>query len=138
MIYRKPKPQISLLTKAEHNNLMLLPYVHLALVLEGSADRQHVHTLAGLFNIAGALASYRHNHKLLATINEAQGIVTALLRGETSLLDAHKPILRTAVNRSRAYLEKASRADLARTVAWVDTQIAKGNAEPIEDTHAND
>ena len=123
MIYRKPKPQISLLTKAEHNHLMLLPYVH---------------TLAGLFNIAGALASYRHNHKLLATINEAQGIVTSMLRGETSLLDAHKPILRTAVNRSRAYIEKASRADLARTVAWVDTQIAKGNAEPIEDTHAND
>ncbi len=127
-MYKKRSLAKQLMTNTEQTDLLIVPRLHLQAGLSGQFELEHLYSLAGVFNIAGTLANYRHRRELEAVFDAAQQIVAVLIRDVRSPTDDEAKVVIEGFNAADRYIRKQRKPDLARAIAYVDRRIAKGDA----------
>lgn len=112
-----------LMTASERSNLMVLPNMHLHLICAGQLDLEYLHTIAGLFNIAAALANARRRRDLEREIDEAQLIMEDLIATVRLPTEDESAVLKAAFIRADHFISMQRKPDIARAIAYVDQRI---------------
>lgn len=124
--YLRRRPESPWLRSNQKTDLMALPHMHLTRLLEGHLDADYLATLAGLFNIAAALANRRRLQDLEVAIDAAQQIVLQLMADFRVPSEAEGVDLQAAVVLADRLICRQSKKDLAEAIAYVDRRIAAG------------
>lgn len=128
MHYWKNKSQAAkLMNLAEQTDLMVAPRLHLQMILGGQLDLEYLHSVAGVFNIAGALANYRHRRELEETFDRAQLIMANLIQDLRAPTEDEAQQVTDSFNTADRLLRSQKKTDLAKVIAYVDRRIARGD-----------
>lgn len=125
------RPPSTLIAPAQHDDLMLAPRLHLQMLLEGQHSADYLHSVAGVLNIAAALAQLHGHAQAQTQYSAAQAIMRALIdanRGPTTREGAH---LVAAFNAANALLRRQTTHHLGRAITYVDRMIAAGQAGAV-------
>lgn len=112
-----------LMTASERRNLMVLPHMHLHQICTDQLDLEYLHTIAGVFNIAGALANARRRRDLELEIDEAQLIMEDLIATVRLPTEVERAVLKAAFIRADHFITMQRKPDIARAIAYVDRRI---------------
>lgn len=126
--YPRRRPDNPWLRSNQQTDLMALPHMHLRLLLDGHFDADYLHTLAGLFNIAAAMANRRRIRPLEQVIDSAQRIVLQLMAECRLPNDEEGVELQAAVGAADRFICRQKKSDLTAAIAYVDRRIAAGRA----------
>lgn len=116
-----------LMTNQEQTNLLVVPRMHLQQILSGELELEHLYSVAGVFNIAAALANYRHLRELELVFDRAQATVAILIQEFRKPTADEGPVITAAFNAADRLIRKQKKPDLARAIAYVDRRIALGD-----------
>lgn len=120
-----------LMTAAQRGNLMVLPNMHLYQLCTGQLDLDYLYSVAGVFNIAGALANARRRRELERQIDAAQRIMEDLIAAVRLPTADEASVLKAAFLRADRFISLQRKADIARAIAYVDRRIqAQSRAAP--------
>jgi len=126
-----PKLWAERLSEAESVEMLLSPRLHLDYLLSGqSEDMHHLTSIAGVFNVATALAHMRRDLRSIPYYEAALVLLLDIARnGLHEQANAHR--LRRYFNSADDYLLRHSRPELQRAVHLVRQQILSGQATPL-------
>lgn len=128
MHYWKNRTQATkLMRPAEQTDLMVAPRLHLQMIISGQLDLEYLHSVAGVFNIAGALANYRHRRELEEAFDRAQLIMASLIQDFRAPTDEEVQQITDSFNAADRLLRCQKKPDLAKVIAYVDRRIARGD-----------
>lgn len=116
-----------LMSRSEQTDLMVAPRLHLQMILGGRLDLEYLHSVAGVFNIAGALANYRHRRELEEAFDKAQLIMANLIQDLRAPTEEEAQQVTDSFNAADRLLRSQKKTDLAKVIAYVDRRIARGD-----------
>lgn len=131
--HRKPRPVSKLLNPAQHQRIMMGPWMHLTLLCSGQGTREHVVTVAAAFNIGIALAHLSNNTNLQHLFENAQ----KKLLGAMSPIDAVvlpedvATELQTAFKQLDRYLGIQNDRALIRAIDFVNSAVNGGEEAEV-------
>lgn len=126
--HRPRKAVGKLLSPASHEQLMVLPRVHLHMVLEGNLDGDYLATIAGVFNIVIALSHLQQKSDRQAFFERAQAIVLEMMRSQSLADDESQGILLQAFNQADYYIGIQQTRQIHRAMQLVEQSIQSGDA----------
>jgi hypothetical protein len=106
---------------------MLLPRMHLQL-LKTSVEREYLYSVAGVFNIAVALAYQRKNTQRQAQYETAQTLMATLIREMRVPSAEESNFLYQCFNQADRYIGIQTKIALIRAIELVDKAIETGEA----------
>ena len=115
------------MTRSEHTDLMVAPRLHLQMILANQLDLEYLHSVAGVFNIAGALANYHHRRELEEAFDRAQLIMANLIQEFRAPTEEEGRRITDSFNAADRLLRSQTKPDLAKVIAYVDRRIAQGD-----------
>lgn len=127
MHWKKRSQASKLMTRSEQTDLMVAPRLHLQMILGGQLDLEYLHSVAGVFNIAGALANYRHRRELEEAFDRAQLIMASLIQEVRAPTGEEAQQVTDSFNAADRLLRCQTKTDLAKVIAYVDRRIARGD-----------
>jgi len=116
-----------LMTRSEQTELLVVPRLHLQMIIGGQLDLEYLHSVAGVFNIAGALSNYRHRRELEEAFDRAQLIMASLIQDFRVPTDEELHQITDSFNVADRLLRSVKKPDLAKVIAYVDRRIAGGD-----------
>ena len=137
---RKPRPVSRIITPVQRDALFLAPRMHLELICSGVGTREHIRTIAGLFNITTALAQHAKNQALFANAQGALSILFAAAeKSEPLLLDEEDQVrLKVAFGEAEGYISIQQSSTVLRAVEFIETAIATGEGAHVVRLPASD
>lgn len=128
MRYWKNRSQATKLLKpTERTELMVAPRLHLQMILAGQLDLEYLHSVAGVFNIASALANYRHRRELEESFGRSQLIMANLIQELRLPTDNETLQVTSSFNAADRLISSQNKTDLAKVITYVDRRIARGD-----------
>lgn len=126
-----PKLWAERLSEAEYVEMLLSPRLHLDYLLSGqSGDMYHLTSIAGVFNVATALAHMRRDLRSIRYYEASLVLLLDIARsGLHEQANVHR--LRRYFNSADDYLLRHSRQELEHAVHLVRQQILSGQATPL-------
>ncbi len=125
---RTPRDTGPRLTGAEQVSIMIGPRMHLDLLLSGSFEREYLHSVMGVLNVAVAAAYGARNAVLQKELERGSACMATLL-GEDRLPNQEEGALILACfNKAGRYISRQSRERLAAAILFVDEMISKASA----------
>lgn len=116
-----------LMTQRERTDLMVAPRLHLQMILGGQLEPEYLHSVAGVFNIAGALANYRRRRELEERFDRAQLIMAILIEELRAPTTEEAQLVTDSFNAADRLLSCQNKTDLAKVIAYVDRRISRGD-----------
>lgn len=127
----------TLITPAQHDELLLGPRLHLQMLVDGHAELPYLYSVAGVFNIAVALSHLQSNGHAQAQFGTAQEMVFNLIREKRAPIPEESSLLVAAINAASALLRRQTTSNLTRAIAYVEQMIASGDALALAPNAAN-
>jgi len=112
---------------AEQTDLMVVPRMHLQMLLGGQLELEYLYSIAGVFNIASALANYRRRRELEEAFDRAQLIMAKLIQEFSIPTDEEALQITNSFNAADRLIRTQTKPDLAKVIAYVDRRIARGD-----------
>ena len=125
---RVVRPISSLITPAQHAELMLIPRVHLEMVLTQVIDPNYQQSVLGVFNLGVALCHLRNKVQLQGPFEAAQGVMVALIKEARCPTREESVLLTQCFNLADRTIGVQSKASMVRAIEFVDQLIARGQA----------
>ena len=131
---REIRPISSLITPAQHAELMLMPRMHLEMVLTQAINLNYQQSVLGVFNLGVALSHLRGKPQLQDQFEAAQQVMVNLIKGPRGPTADEGLLLSRCFNTADRMIGIQSRANLIRAIEFVDQRIASGHAVQPETT----
>lgn len=123
----KNKSQVTrLLTKKERDELLVLPRMHITLLLDGNFDLNYLHSVAGMFNVAIALATLRRRENATAEFNRVQDLMANLIFQSRLPEGEERGQILAALDAAERLIALETRQNILKAVAYVDRCITEG------------
>jgi hypothetical protein len=117
------------ISEPEEVHIMLIPHLHLAqLLATGELHNYHVASVAGVFNVALALAYINKDRRSINFYSGIQDLLLAIANGHV-FGDAEKRRVRTVFAEADKYLCAQRKADILTAIRMVEYQIEHAPAE---------
>ncbi|QRM20419.1 hypothetical protein GBK02_13985 [Dechloromonas sp. TW-R-39-2] len=119
------------ISEPEEVHIMLIPHLHLShLVATGEWDHQHVASVAGVFNVALALAYINKDRRSINFYSGIQELLLALANGQT-FGDVEKRRLQMVFSEADKYICGQRKTDILTAIRMVEYQIANAPPETV-------
>lgn len=116
------------ISEPEEVHIMLIPHLHLSqLVATGEWENLHVASVAGVFNVALALAYINKDRRSINFYSGVQDLLLAIANGHP-FGETEKRRLRTVFSQADKYICAQRKADILTAIRMVEYQIQ--NAPP--------
>ncbi|MBS1139577.1 MAG: hypothetical protein H6R13_1030 [Proteobacteria bacterium] len=119
------------ISEPEEVHIMLIPHLHLSLLLAtGEWNNFHVASVAGVFNVALALAYINKDRRSINFYSGNQDMLLAIANGRL-FGDAEKRRLRTVFSEADKYVCSQRKTDILTAIRMVEYQIQHAPAEIV-------
>ena len=119
------------ISEPEEVHIMLIPHLHLAqLVATGEWDNQHVASVAGVFNVALALAYINKDRRSINFYSGIQNLLLAIANGH-AFGEAEKRRLRMVFSQADKYICAQRKTDILTAIRMVEHQIQNTPPETV-------
>lgn len=115
------RPEFSL-SAPEQVHLMLIPHLHLDLLLEGERDAGHIASVAGVFNVALAMAYLKKDRRAIQFYSSIQDLMLAVANG-APVQTRDKNRLCKALAAADEFICQQHKADVLAAIRLVEHQI---------------
>ncbi|MFZ3037945.1 MAG: hypothetical protein WA112_11855 [Rugosibacter sp.] len=111
------------LTAKQKADIVIAPRMHLQMLLAGQYDVDYACSLAGVFNLSGALCHLYGRNELEQTFDVAQEFIVCLIREERAPTDDEGQSLAEAFNLADAWITMQNTASLMKAVDYVEREL---------------
>jgi hypothetical protein len=111
------------LTAKQKADIVIAPRMHLQMLLAGQYDVDYACSLAGVFNLSGALCHLYGRNELEQTFDVAQELIVCLIREERAPTDDEGQSLAEAFNLADAWITMQNTASLMKAVDYVEREL---------------
>lgn len=119
------------ISEPEEVHIMLIPHIHLAhLLASGEWNNFHVASVAGVFNVALALAYINKDRRSINFYSGIQDMLLAIANGRF-FGDAEKRRLQTVFSEADKYVCAQRKADILTAIRMVEYQIQHAPPESV-------
>lgn len=119
------------ISEPEEIHIMLIPHLHLSLLLATSEwDHLHVASVAGVFNVALALAYINKDRRSINFYSGIQDMLLAIANGQ-NFGDVEKRRLRTVFSEADKYVCAQRKTDILTAIRMVEYQIQHAPPETV-------
>lgn len=122
---RTIRPVAKPLTAKQKADIVIAPRLHLQMLLAGQYDVDYACSLAGVFNLSGALCHLYGRNELEQTFDLAQELIVCLIREGRAPTDGEGQSLAEAFNLADAWITMQNTATLMKAVDYVDRELGK-------------
>lgn len=122
---RTIRPVAKPLTPKQKAGIVIAPRMHLQLLLAGQYDINYICSLAGVFNLACALALILERKDLEPTFDGAQEIILRLIQEARAPIDEEGRTLTETFNLADAWITMQNTSTLMRAVAFTEHKPAR-------------
>ena len=126
-----PKKSSPFLSSKQFTGLMVLPWAHFGMLKSGVFERDYAFTLAGTFNIVGAVANRKKNREIETEVSAVQLVVAQLLAEARCPTESEVQQIAKALQAADRYLARQPKHDLVQSILYVERCIAEGRAKGI-------
>lgn len=113
------------LTAKQKADIVIAPRMHLQMLLAGQYDVDYACSLAGVFNLSGALCHLRGRNELEQAFDLAQELIVCLIRDGRAPIGAEGRSLAEAFNLADAWITMQNTATLMKAVDYVERELGK-------------
>ena len=128
LVRKKSSPYLA---PEQFANLMVLPWVHFGMLKAGELELEYLYSLAGIFNIVGALANRQRKREMEDAVSAAQTVVSRLLEDCRCPDQGEIQQIAQTLQASDRYLARQQKRDIAIAIAYVERCIETGRAKGI-------
>lgn len=119
------------ISEPEEVHIMLIPHLHLShLLATGEWNNFQVASVAGVFNVALALAYINKDRRSINFYSGIQDLLLAIANGQV-FGDAEKRRLRTVLSEADKYLCAQRKTDILTAIRMVEYQIQHAPPETV-------
>lgn len=119
------------ISEPEEVHIMLIPHLHLSLLLStGEWNHYHVASVAGVFNVALALAYINKERRSINYYSGIQDLLLAIANGR-AFGDAEKRRIRTVFSEADKYVCCQRKTDILSAIRMVEHQIQHAPPETV-------
>ncbi len=119
------------ISEPEEVHIMLIPHLHLSYLLaSGEWNYLHVASIAGVFNVALALAYLNKDRRAINYYSGIQDMLLAIANGQ-QFGDAEKRRLRTVLCEADKYICAQGKTDILTAIRMVEYQIQHAPPETV-------
>ena len=111
------------LTAKQKADIVIAPRMHLQMLLAGQYDVDYACSLAGVFNLSGALCHLYGRNELEQTFDVAQELIVCLIREERAPTDDEGQSLAEAFNLADTWITMQNTASLMKAVDYVEREL---------------
>ena len=122
---RTIRPVAKPLTAKQRADIVIAPRMHLQMLLAGQYDVDYACSLAGVFNLSGALCYLYWRNELEETFDVAQELIVCLIREGRAPTDDEGRSLAEAFNLADAWITMQNTASLMKAVDYVERELVK-------------
>ena len=119
------RPVAKPLTAKQKADIVIAPRMHLQMLLAGQYDDDYACSLAGVFNLSGALSHMYERNDLEQTFDLAQELIVCLIREERVPTDDERQLLAEAFNLADAWITMQNTVTLMKAVDYVERELVK-------------
>ena len=119
------RPVAKPLTAKQKADIVIAPRMHLQMLLAGQYDVDYACSLAGVFNLSGALSHMYERNDLEQTFDLAQELNVCLIREERVPTDDERQLLAEAFNLADAWITMQNTVTLMKAVDYVERELVK-------------
>lgn len=119
------RPVAKPLTAKQKADIVIAPRMHLQMLLAGHYDVDYACSLAGVFNLSGALSHMYERNDLEQTFDLAQELIVCLIREERVPTDDERQLLAEAFNLADAWITMQNTVTLMKAVDYVERELVK-------------
>ncbi|MBK7462158.1 MAG: hypothetical protein IPJ50_04985 [Betaproteobacteria bacterium] len=119
------RPVAKPLTAKQKADIVIAPRMHLQMLLAGQYDVDYACSLAGVFNLSGALSHMYERNDLEQTFDLAQELIVCLIREERVPTDDERQLLAEAFNLADAWITMQNTVTLMKAVDYVERELVK-------------
>ena len=120
---RTIRPVAKPLTAKQKADIVIAPRMHLQMLLAGQYDVDYACSLAGVFNLSGALCHLYGRNELEQTFDVAQELIVCLIREVRAPKGDEGQSLAEAFNLADAWITMQNTASLMKAVDYVERQL---------------
>ncbi|MFZ2972956.1 MAG: hypothetical protein WA049_09965 [Ferribacterium limneticum] len=113
------------LTAKQKADIVIAPRMHLQMLLAGHYDVDYACSLAGVFNLSGALCHLYGRNELEQTFDVAQELIVCLIRECRAPTDDEGQSLAEAFNLADAWITMQNTTSLMKAVDYVERALVK-------------
>ncbi|UCV23848.1 hypothetical protein [Ferribacterium limneticum] len=119
------------ISEPEEVHIMLIPHLHLShLLATGEWNNLHVASVAGVFNVALALAYINKDRRSINFYSGIQNLLLAIANGQV-FGDTEKRRLRTVLSEADKYVCAQRKTDILTAIRMVEYQIQHAPPETV-------
>lgn len=119
------------ISEPEEVHIMLIPHLHLShLLATGQWNNLHVASVAGVFNVALALAYINKDRRSINFYSGIQNLLLAIANGQV-FGDTEKRRLRTVLSEADKYVCAQRKTDILTAIRMVEYQIQQAPPETV-------
>lgn len=119
------------ISEPEEVHIMLVPHLHLTHILaSGELNNYHVASVAGVFNVALALAYINKDRRSINFYSGIQDMMLAIANGQ-AFGDTEKRRLRTVFSEADKYVCAQRKTDILTAIRMVEYQIQHAPPETV-------
>lgn len=122
---RTIRPVAKPLTAKQKADIVIAPRMHLQMLLAGQYDVDYACSLAGVFNLSGALCYLYGRNELEETFDVAQELIVCLIREGRAPTDDEGRSLAEAFNLADAWITMQNTTSLMKAVDYVERELVK-------------
>lgn len=124
------------LSEPEQVHIMLLPHLHLARLLAAEQwDPFHIGSIAGVFNVALALAYLNRDARSISYYGAVQNLIVELTNGRPFAAEERRR-LRRVFSEADKYVCAQKKGDILYAIRMVECQAENGPATEVSDLKA--
>lgn len=129
------------LTAKQKADIVIAPRMHLQMLLAGQYEVDYACSLAGVFNLSGALSRMYERNDLEQTFDLAQELIVCLIREERAPRDDEGQSLSEAFNLADAWITMQNTSTLMKAVDYLERELVikdrQGEGNAIGDRQGN-
>ena len=122
------RPASKMLTPQQHTNLLVRARMVLQLLLSGDADPEYLATIAGIFNIAGAVGYLHRREDIVDVMATAQTIMSHLVADRRPPDPDEATTIKSSFNIADHYIGVQQKLTLLKATKYIEEEIAAGRA----------